>query len=136
MQRPKTNSALPGKAGGTPGRETDAAHASRDPHVLTYPSASCPGHALEGPSGRGQGLSWLPGDVTFVTNSPLELNFSANGHAELPAPVTPLPLQGEKGAMVQLSPSGKSLPQGWGGVLSTERGWGEVLSEERGLDAP
>lgn len=76
----------------------------------------------------GQGLSWVPGDVTFVTNSPLELNFSTNGHAELPAPVTPIPLQGEKGAMVQLSPSGKSLPQGWG--------WVGILLTERASDAP
>jgi len=49
------------------------------------------------PLGGGQGTSWLPGDVTFVTNSPLELYFSANGHTEPPSPVTPPPLQGGEG---------------------------------------
>lgn len=34
-------------------------------------------------------MSWLPGDVAFVTNSPVELNFSANGRLEPPGPLTP-----------------------------------------------
>lgn len=51
-------------------------------------------------------MSWLPGDVTFVTNSPLELNFSANGHAELPSHVNPPPLQGGEGGYGTAHPFG------------------------------
>lgn len=44
VQKQKTNSVLPGKA--------CAAHAGRDPYM---PLPSCPGHAVEVPSGRGTG---------------------------------------------------------------------------------
>lgn len=51
-------------------------------------------------------MSWLPGDVTFVTNSPIELNFSANGYAEPLDPVTPSPLQVGKGGSGTAQPFG------------------------------
>lgn len=50
--------------GGTGG----AVHPRKDAPLLTYPSSSCPRRA-----GGGQGSTWLPGDVTFVTQSPLQL---------------------------------------------------------------
>uniref|UniRef100_A0A663MDC1 Diacylglycerol kinase n=1 Tax=Athene cunicularia TaxID=194338 RepID=A0A663MDC1_ATHCN len=98
VQKQRTNNTLPGKAGSVPGREKGATHTALSISIL--------GMLWSDPLGGGQGMSWLLGDVTFVTNSPIELNFSANGHAEPPGPVTPLPLQGGEGGYGTTQPFG------------------------------
>lgn len=71
-------------------------------------------------------MSWLPGDVTFATNSPIELNVSANGHAEPLGPVTRITTaSGKRGlwycSALWVSPCPRA---------------GRVLSRGRRLDAP
>lgn len=75
MQKQKTNSALPGTACGVAGRETGTAHAGSDPHVLTYPSASHPGHTVEGPSGRATGHVLAAWGCSLCHQQPLRAYF-------------------------------------------------------------